>query len=232
MNAPPNAKPMDVSNAKMKRLLIILTLWLVVKSSGQTHTALEKALTKELPQNSTTDGRWVFYPEKANVKKIEKPLVKAIIPDYSFYNVTLTNYLGWHINQGRCFVLFDSSKSKIVLVEPLWYGDVSKQLTKLFIGKKFQDQQSLLNCLSELYSLMQVGSSYKFRETSQTDSLITYDLGYFKGDSYTTGSNGTSSTINYTDDGVWRKIKIDIKDFAIIRYTAVSPVTNDKKIIQ
>lgn len=216
----------------MKPLLIILTLGLFVKASGQTFTALEKTLTKELPQNSTVDGRWVFYSNKANIERIEKPLVKEVIPSYDFYSVTLTNYLGWHINQGRCLVLFDSSKSKIVLVEPLWYGDVSKQLTKLFIGKKFQDQQSLLSLISELHSLMQVGSSYKFRETSRTDSLITYDLGYFKGDSYTTGGNGTSSTTNYTNDGVWRRIQIDTKDFTIVHYTAINPVSNDKKIIQ
>jgi hypothetical protein len=216
----------------MKLLLIILSLGLFVNASGQTYTSLEKALTKELPQNSTVDCKWVFYSDEANVEKVEKLLLKAVIPNFEFYNVTLTNYLGWHINQGRCLVLFDSSKPKIVLVEPLWYGDISKQLTTLFIGKKFQDQQSLLSFLSELHSLMQVGSSYKFRETSHTDSLITYDLGYFKGDSYTKGGNGTATTINNNDDGVWRKIEIDTKDFAIIRYTAVNPVTNDKKIIQ
>ena len=200
----------------MKPLLIILTLGLFIKTSGQTFAALEKVLTKELPENATTDGRWVFYSDKAKIEKVEKPLVKEVIPNYDFYSVTLTNYLGWHINQGRCLVLFDSSKSKIVLVEPLWYGDVSKELTKLFIGKKLQDQQSLLNFLSEIHSLMQVGSSYKFRETSHTDSLITYDLGYFKGDSYRTGGNGINTIINYNDDGVWRKIKIDTKTRLIL----------------
>jgi hypothetical protein len=193
---------------------------------------LEKTLTKELPQNSTIDGRWVFYSDKANIEEVQKPLVKEVIPNYEFYNVTLTNYLGWHINTGRCLVLFDSSKSKIILVEPLWYGGISDELTSLFIGKKFQDQQSLRIFLSELNSLMQVGSSYKFRETSHTDSLITYDLGYFKGDRYTTGGNGTSASVNYNDEGVWRKIIIETKDHAIIRYWAINPVSNNNKNIQ
>ena len=216
----------------MKRLIIIATLGLFTTAYGQTFPALEKVLKKELPESSTSDGRWVFYTEKANIQKIEKPIVKALIPNYDFYSVTLTNYLGWHVNQGTCLVLFDSFKSKITLVEPLWFGGTNHQLVKLFLGKKFQNQNSLTNFLTELTELMQVGSGYKFRTTSQSDTLITLDLGYFKGDSYTTGGNGTSSTVRYNDDGVWRKIEISLRDFAIVRYTEINPKTNDKKVIE
>lgn len=211
----------------MKLLLFILTFGLFIEFSGQSYTAVEKTLAKELPQNSTIDGRWVFYSDKANIEEVQKPLVKEVIPNYEFYNVTLTNYLGWHINTGRCLIPFDSSKSKIILVEPLWYGGISEELTSLFIGKKFQNQQSLRSFLSEIHSLMQVGSSYKFRETSHTDSLITYDLGYFKADRYTTEGNGTNASVNYNDEGVWRKIMIETKDHAILRYRAINPVSNN-----
>ncbi len=216
----------------MKRLIIIATLGLFTTAYGQAFPALEKVLKKELPESSTSDGRWVFYADNANIEKIDKPTVKAVIPNYDFYSVTLTNYLGWHVNQGICLVLFDSLKSKITLVEPLWYGGTNQHLVQLFLGKKFQDQSSLTNFLTGLTQLMQVGSSYKFRTTSQTDTLITLDLGYFKGDSYTTGGNGASSTVNYNDDGVWRKIKIELKDLAIVRYTEINPRTNDKEVIE
>ena len=216
----------------MKWLIIIATLGLFTTTYGQTFPALQKVLKKELSESSTSDGRWVFYADKANIQKIDKPTVKATIPNYDFYSVTLTNYLGWHVNPGTCLVLFDSLKSKIILVEPLWYGGASPQLVKLFLGKKFQDQNSLTNFLRGLTELMQVGSGYRFRTTSQADTLITLDLGYFKGDSYTTGGNGTSSTINYNEDGVWRKIKIELKDFAIVRYTEINPKTNDKEVIE
>ena len=119
-----------------------------------------------------------------------------------------------------------------MLVEPLWYGGTSQSLIKLFFGKKFESRDTLLNFLKELNELMEVGSGFKFRNTSYTDSLITYDLGYFKGDSYTAGGNGTSSTVTYNEDGVWRKIRVYIKNFSIIRYVSINPVNNDKEIIE
>ena len=216
----------------MKTQLFILTFTLCGISYGQTCPALEKTLAKELPEKSTTDGRWVFYPNRANIKKIEKPLIKAIVPSYDFYEVVLTNYLGWHVNQGTCVVLFDSIKSRIILVEPLWYGGTSRSLLKLFIGHKFPAKDSIIRFLTELNELMQVGSGYKYRQTSITDTAIRYDLGYFKGDTYTTGGNGVTSTTRYNDDGVWRKIIVDIDKLKVVRYTEINPITNDKEVIQ
>jgi hypothetical protein len=216
----------------MKLLTIILTFGFLTNIYGQTNPYLEKILKKDFSENSSLDGKWVFYSDKANIEKITKPVVKTVIPNFDFYQVTLTNYLGYHVNQGTCLVLVDSLKSKTLLVEPLWYGGTSKALIKLFIGHKFSSKDSLLNFMIQLDELMQIGSGYKFRQTSYTDTLITYDLGYFKGDSYTTGGNGTSSTVNYNEDGVWRKIRIDIKDLAIIRYTAINPKMNDKEVVE
>jgi hypothetical protein len=144
----------------------------------------------------------------------------------------MTNFLGYHINQGTCTVLVDTLKSKTILVEPLWYGGISKDLIKLFINHKYDNKDSLVNFMTQLNELMQKGSGYKFRQTSYTETLITYDLGYFQGHSYTTGGNGTSSTVNYNEDGVWRKIRIEIKDLAIIRYTFINPKMNDKEIVE
>lgn len=217
---------------QMKRLILILSFGLLNSAFGQTYPELEKVLLKELSKDLQGDGRWVFYADKANIKKVDKPLVKAIVPNYDFYQVTLTNYLGYHVNQGTCLVLFDSLKSKIILVEPLWYSETSKPFLKLFFGHKFDSQESLLSFLKELTELMEIGSAYKFKNTGYTDSVITYDLGYFRGDTYTTGGNGTSSSVRYNEDGVWRKVKIDLQNLALIRYTEINPKTNDKEIIE
>ena len=179
---------------------------------------LEEFLLAAFPENSTKDGRWVYYNKQANLQRIEKPQIAKVLPDYAFYSVNLTNYLGWHVNQGTCIILFDSLHSKISFAEPLWYGGVSESLVKMFIGHKFNSKDTLLSFLTELNELMQIGSGYKFRQTSYSDSLITYDLGYFKSDSYTTGGNGISSSVNYNQDGVWRKIKIEVSNLTIIRY--------------
>ena len=213
----------------MKLLILILTFGFLANIYGQTFPALDTVLKKELSQNSTTDGRWVYYSDKADIEKIEKPLVKAVLPNYDFYKVTLTNYLGYHVNQGTCIVLFDSLKSNIVLVQPIWYGGVSEPLIKLFLKKPFDNKEKLLAFLKELNELMEIGSGYRFVNTSSTDDLIKYDLVYFKGDSYTTGGNGTSSTVNYTQDGVWRQIEIKIKNFKMVEYVSINPRLKDDK---
>ena len=196
---------------------------------GQTFPDLEKVLTKELSETSNEDGKWVFYPDQSNIEKIEKPLVKARIPNFDFYKVTLTNYLGYHVNQGTCVILYDSLSSKIILVEPLWYGGVSESLVKLFIKEQFDNKDCLVSFLKELHELLEVGSDYKFISTNYTDSLITFDLVYFKGDSYTTGGNGTNSTINYSKDGVWRNIEIEIEDLKFKKYISINQRLKDNK---
>ena len=214
---------------EMKILTILLSIGLLTCVSAQTPRALALVLKKELPENYTKDGSWVYYADKANIVKIEKPLVKAVLPNYDFYQVTLTNYLGYHINEGTCVVLFDSVKSKIVLVEPIWYGGISEPLIKLMLKKPFESKETLWNFLNELNELMEIGSDYKFVQTDATDDLIKYDLIYSKGDSYTTGGNGTSSTLTYTQDGIWRQIEIKIKNLRMTEYVSINPRLNNDK---
>jgi hypothetical protein len=185
--------------------------------------SLEEYLSITFPENSNKDGRWVYYKEYGNIQKIEKSIIGKLLPGYTIYKVNLTNYLGWHINQGTCLFLLDSINSKFTFVEPLWYGGINKSLIKLFVGKDFRSKDSLVNFFTELHDLMQIGSSYKFKETYYSDTLIKFDLVYLKGDSFTTGGNGVSSTVNYNDDGVWRKILIEIKDFVFVRYANYNP---------
>ncbi len=216
----------------MKLLTIILTFGFLTNLYGQTNPKLETILKKDFSENSTEPGKWVFYSDNANMEKIDKPLIKSVIPNYDFYKVTMTNFLGYHIDKGTCLVLVDSSKSKTVLVEPLWYAGASKTLLKIFIGHKFDSKESLLNFMTQLNALMEIDSKYKFRRTSVTDTLITYDLGYFKGDSYTAGGNELNSTVNYKENSVWRKITIEIKDCVIIRFVVINPKRNDREIVE
>ncbi len=215
----------------MKILAIIFNFCFLANLYGQINSKLELILKNYFSVNKQEDRSWVFFPDKANIERIEQPLVKSVIPNYDFYKVTMTNYLGYHVNEGTCLVLVDTLKSKTILVEPLWYSGTSKSLVKLFINHKFANKDTLLNFMTQLNELMQVGSGYKFRQTSYSDTLLTYDLGYFKGDSYTTGGNGTSTTTSYNKDGVWRTIHIEIKNYAILRYTEINPKTNDKVVI-
>lgn len=204
----------------------IITVVLPVNAFGQLlNWSLEKALTRDFPKYSHKEGKWVFYHEKANIKKIDKPLVMARIPGYNVYQVNLTKYLGYHVYNSVCVVLFDSVNSKTRLVEPLWYGGYSKSLLTLFIGQKFDNKDALLSFLQELNDLMQIGSFYKFTLTSYSDSLVTYDLGYSNGDTYTTGGNGITSIVRHNSNGIWRNLRIDIKDLTIVQYAEINPRT-------
>ena len=213
----------------MKLQILILTFGILTNLCGQVNSALDNVLRKQLPASSKTDGRWVYYSQKANIEKINKQLVKDALPSFEIYKVTLTNYLGYQINQGDCIILFDSLKSKIILIQPIWYGGVSEPLIKPFLKKKFDDTVKLVNFLNELHEIMTIGSGYKFVNTSSTDNLITYDLIYFKGDSYTTVGNGTSSTINYKQDGIYRQIEVKIKNLKMVEYTTINPALKDKE---
>ena len=215
----------------MKLFFLILSSILLNSAYGQISPNLELVLKNKLSNNPDQDGRWVYYADKASIEKIDNPLVQAIIPNYIFFKARLTNYLGYHVNQSTCLILFDSLKENILLVQPLWYGGISKPFVRLFIGKKFDSKDALLIFLKELNGLMEIGSGYKFIHTGYTDSLITCDLGYFKGDTYTTGGNGTNSTLRYNENIIWRKIRIEIKDLTIIKYTSINPATNDNEEI-
>jgi hypothetical protein len=220
--------------------LIILLFTFIANSYGQKHLALQKVLEKQFPAisqqvfaESEEITRWVFYSDHSNIEKINKPLVKTIVKQYDFYKVNMINYLGYHINKVTCLILFDSVKSKILLVAPLWYGGPGQSFMKLFMGKKFDDRNSLLNFLTQLNDLMEIGSIYRYVETSSNDSLITYDLAYIKSTSITSGDGlPSTSTIRYNENGVWRKIRVQIKNRAIIRYTSINPVSSEKEIFE
>ena len=109
---------------------------------------------------------WVYVKDQADIQRMVKPRVIAVLPEFSFYTVTLTNYLGYHINRSRNLILFDSTRSRVIHVVPMWYGDISADLLSMFIGKTFPDSTSMLNFTLELQSLIIAGSTGGFENTT------------------------------------------------------------------
>jgi hypothetical protein len=177
---------------------------------------LDGILSRKFPESSNIDGRWVYYREKANIQKLEKPEISRVIPEYNFYKINLTNYLGYHINSSSNLILFDSVKSRVIQAVPMWYGDISGDLLSLFIGKKFSDSTSLLKFTTELQSLMNAGSTGGFEHTKYNDDKVTFDLTY-------QGANRKE---------VWRHIEIVIVDNTIKGFRSTNPQMKTSVTIQ
>jgi len=177
---------------------------------------LEGLLTKKFPQTSWVDGRWVYNKNQANIQPLVKPRVSAVIPVFSFYTVTLTNYLGYHVNRSRNLILFDSAKSRVIQVVPMWYGDISADLLSLFIGKTFPDSTALLEFTRELQDLMNAGSTGGFENTIWQKGKVTFDLTY-------QGANRKE---------VWRHIEMFIEDNTIRRFRSTNPKMNSSVTVQ
>lgn len=173
--------------------------------------SLEGLLAKKFPKDSRVDGRWVYYMDQADIQPLVRPRVSAVIPEYTFYTVTLTNYLGYHINRSRNLILYDSAKSTIIHVVPIWYSDISDDLLHLFIGKTFPDSTSLLAFTLELQSLMNAGSTGAFENTVWHWDKVTFDLTY-------QGANRKE---------VWRHIEMFIEDNKIRRFRSTNPKMNE-----
>jgi len=199
-------------------LIIILTVGFYSISHGQEVTRLKALLTQNFPINSTiiADGRWVFNPEIADIEKIEAPLASSIIPNYSFYKVTLTNYLGYHINKSECLIFYYRGDSKIKFFEPMWYSGINEDFLEFFIGAKFENRERLLDFISELQKLLLVGSMGSFENIQYSDSLLTLD--YMK--------------INTGKKRLWRKINIAINKNTIVSFKWTNPKTNEFKLIE
>lgn len=169
-------------------------------------------MTRDFPVNSMEDGRWVYLSNSAAIKHIEQPAVQQVIPKYAFYEMKLTNFLGYHINKSNCLVLIDSVKSKTLLVVPMWYGGISEDFLELFIGKQFADSAALIQFTTGLQELMLTGSSGAFEIPVYSTDKITFDYTYDAGS---------------VDKKVWRNIEIIIEENKIKRFTSTNPAINE-----
>ena len=207
---------------KYKFLIISILAFFSIQLNSQ--NLLENALIKKFPENPTGNGRWVYYVDKtkkakkANIEKIEKPLVKEVLSNYEFYKVKLTGYLGgWDIFETNCLILFDSLKQEIVLVPPIWFDDVDENLIKLILNKQFDSHEKLLNFLTELNELMgEIDSEYtknKFIYTGTKENIITYNL--FEHNLFTDKCR------------FWREIEIKIMELKIVEYISINSALKD-----
>jgi len=202
-------------NMNYKFLIISILAFFYIQLNSQ--NLLENALEKEFPENSTKNGRWVYYADKANIEKIEKPLVKEVLPNYDFYKVKLTGYLGgWDIFETNCLILFDSFKQEIVLVPPIWFDDVDENLIKLILNKQFDSHEKLLNFLTELNELMGIGDKYtknEFIYTGFKENIIMYNL--------------LEHNLFRKECRLWREIEIKIEKLKIVEYISINPAVKD-----
>lgn len=183
---------------------------------GQNNSELIKSLKKELSENSTKDGRWVFYENQSEIDKIDKPIISEFFPDTEFYKVMLTNYLGYHVNKSNCLILFNRKKSKIQLVKPIWHSGIDKKFLKKFIGLELTSKNILNELCYELQDLILIGSNYKINNNKITKSNITFDLTY----------QGRLKT------EVWRNLEINIKNLKINGFSSTNPRTNKTKKVK
>jgi hypothetical protein len=153
----------------MKNILIlIITLFFLSNSYGQSRDQddtirLDSILRKELSRNSSAASPWFYFPG-SKIKKIDKPEIRKVFPEFTFYNVDLgsTNY---EISGADCLILMDSSNSTVLVVAPMWYSDINEPFLKLFTGKKFESGIALRSFVLELQDLLNVGTNGKFENT-------------------------------------------------------------------
>lgn len=124
------------------------------------HKRLDNILRHSYPEGSNNEGKYVYYSSPDAIKQIYNPNIQKVIPNYSFYEVDMTHFLGIHKNKISCLILFNPATSTIILGEPLWYTNtVSKNVLKLFIGKQFKDSAELVEFSKGSHDLITVGSS-------------------------------------------------------------------------
>lgn len=190
-------------------------------------TTLDGCLRRDFPEKSQYggyDGRWVYYSERGNIQKIAKSEVSKIIPDYSFYRVTMTNYLGYHVNTSGCLILYDSLNKKTELVQPMWYSDENEVFLKHFIGTQFTDSTFLLKFVYELQGLMIVGTSGTFFNTKYQSDRITFDLTF----DHVSVSSGIINAVS----GIWRTFEISLTDNTIKEFKITNPRMNQSRIVK
>jgi len=200
----------------MKIFLLLSLIFCATISHGQMFKKLDSLLSKQLSQDQEGEGKWVYYRKYSKIQNVIKPEVNKLFPNFKLYTASLTNYLGWHVETARCLILFDTVKTKILLVEPMWYSDQKETFLKLFLGVKFKDRITLMKFITELQSLLIVGFEGKFVNTKYYDNKVTFDL----------------TEINNGKIDIWRSIEIAISDNVIKSFKSTNPKMNDSTTVQ
>lgn len=137
---------------------------------------VEGLLAKTYPDNPRVEGRWVYQKEQADVQRLIKPRVTALIPEYSFYTVTLINYQGSLVNRSRILFLYDSVNISVFQTTLFWFGLQSRDMLGRIVGKTFPDSTALVDFMLELQSLINTGSNGGFENMFFNQDKISFDL--------------------------------------------------------
>ncbi|NRD24952.1 hypothetical protein HNV10_17005 [Winogradskyella litoriviva] len=165
---------------------------------------------------SYESDKWYYNPEKADIKEIKKETLNKVMPEYDFYSVYLEGYYGWHKKHSRCLVLLNSDSGKLVIIDPIWYDEISPVLIKMIIGYEFENKKELQLFTFELQEVLLTGSiNLDFNNTIFTENNITFNL----------------IETHKEEGNVWRKIEIGINKNTIESLTSTNPITEEKRII-
>jgi hypothetical protein len=214
----------------MRYIFIIIFSLLISSAFSQNNFRLEALLHKTFPEKSDIDGRWVYIKEEAKIERIDNTQMNSILGSYDIYKLTLINYLGYHVNQGICTILVDSSLSKLILVEPIWYSGLSESLIKIIVKSRFENKNKLMAALNELHLLQVISSNNKFIKTKETNDVIYFDLAYFREDSLITESEFAQSTVINHKGDIYRQVEVRFKKGKIKDYTIYNPGLKDEKL--
>ncbi|NUY82683.1 hypothetical protein HUK80_17405 [Flavobacterium sp. MAH-1] len=203
----------------MKKATLLLFIILSVNFSVSQETGkLRIALLKEFPSSSTKDGRWV-YNDSSRIENLENPKINNLLPEYKFYKTSLTNFLGYHINRANCLILYNAKKSKVILVEPMWYGDLRKQFLKLLLGKNYGRLEDLKLVIKELQSLLLIGTSMYFTEPNFSDEKVLFNLDY--------PNQNKKSGVE-----TWRNFEVGIRDGKFRYFKSTNPHIKESVIVK
>ncbi|WP_447113613.1 hypothetical protein [Psychroserpens sp. BH13MA-6] len=176
---------------------------------GQNFVELKAELIERFPNDSIEgDNVWAFFEETANIKKIIKPTVKKYLNEFDLYQATLTNFLGYHIEDAECLIIYNPKTSELEMYPPIWFDNSMEKFFTKFYDTEFESKAEMKKFISQIQEIMLIGSLRKSFENTEFDSeKITFNL---------------METRN-SKKKVWKKMEIKTNGNRIIEFMSDNP---------
>jgi hypothetical protein len=202
----------------MKRTIITLCITLCLfTTAGQQSGSLEHALIAKFSKTSKADLTWTYHSDSVSIKKLNEYELNKKIPNYEIFKVVLTKYFCFQVFKMNCVILFDSSNSNLIFVEPMWWSDISEPFLKLFIGTKFEDDTRLVSFIKDLQELLDIGSVGKFENTKYSNDNVTFAF--------------VNEQLTHNKE-VWRNIEVSLSNNVIQSFKSTNPVGNSTILVK
>ena len=201
----------------MKYFLLLLLCTAQHFLPAQVNPGLENILQLQFPADTAKKQELIFYKDKANIERLDYPVIKKYLPNYELYAVNLTfkPRPGW-VN--RCVVLYDSAAKDFILQQSLTMGGLNPKLEAVLQSLQFNDSSSLLQFINSFHSLRQLGSKCKFIPTAVTDTLLSYDIVWFDDQDYINKPYHDTRQTKYDFAHILGKLYIEIENNRITTY--------------